>query len=454
MKLFEDFSKVSSKEWKNKIQYELKGADYNDTLVWESLEGIKVKPFYHFDDQIENLSTKTENSPFKVTQRIFAHDLQKTIAKANDVLKRGAEVIFFTVDNPAFDCFKLLSNLPQEFLYIFSFTFLEEKPYKALSDWAKEHHYHIDILTDPIHELISDGNWYNNLNDDFEVLNNVIGLNNNISLLVDASTFQNAGANITQQLAYQLAHLNEYLARLPKLSTTVYLQVTVGANYFFEISKLRAIRLLTNLLEKEYEKDINFKILGIPSKRNKTLYDYNVNMLRTTTESMSLILGGADYISNLAYDSLYHKDNEFGDRIARNQLLVLKHESYLDVVANPSDGAYYIEYITQQLAEKALNLFKQIEASGGLITGLINGTIQRKIAESALKEQQLFDEGKEVLLGTNKYPNKEDVMSNEIELFPFMKHKPRKTLITPIITKRLAEEYEKERLEQEKSQAK
>ena len=169
-------------------------------------------------------------------------------------------------------------------------------------------------------------------------------------------------------------------------------------------------------------------------------------MLRTTTECMSAILGGANAVANLPYDALYHKDNEFGDRISRNQLLVLKHESYFDKVNNPADGAYYIETITQQLAEKALDLFKDIERNGGFITQLIEGTIQRKISESAAKQQELFDSGKEVLLGTNKFPNKNDLMKDELELYPFVKQNPRKTLITPIIEKRLAEKLEQERL--------
>jgi methylmalonyl-CoA mutase len=164
---------------------------------------------------------------------------------------------------------------------------------------------------------------------------------------------------------------------------------------------------------------------------------------------MSAILGGANVVANLPYDALYHKDNEFGDRIARNQLLVLKHESYFDKVNNPADGAYYIENLTQQLAEKALELFKDIEKNGGLITQLMEGTIQRKINESANKEQELFDSGKEILLGTNKYPNKNDSMKNDLELYPFVKQNPRKTLITPIIEKRLAEKLEQERLASE-----
>jgi len=204
-------------------------------------------------------------------------------------------------------------------------------------------------------------------------------------------------------------------------------------------------------IAKEYDHNFDCHIIATPTKRNKTLYDYNVNMLRTTTECMSAILGGADAVANLAYDAIYHKDNEFGDRIARNQLLVLKHESYFDKVNNPADGAYYIEELTQQLAEKALALFKDIEANGGFVTQLIEGTIQRKIQESAIKEQELFDNGKEILLGTNKYPNKNDKMSHDLELFPFVKTNPRKTLITPVIEKRLAEKMEQERLEAEKT---
>src|SRR5690606_18492572 len=160
-----------------------------------------------------------------------------------------------------------------------------------------------------------------------------------------------------------------------------------------------------------------------PTKRNKTLYDYNVNLLRTTTECMSAILGGADAVANLPYDALYHKSNEFGERISRNQLLIMKHESYLDKVGNAADGSYYIESLNSQSAEKALVLFEEIEANGGFIKQLGDGTIQRKIRESAEKEQQLFDDGKEVLLGTNKHPNKTDRMAHELELYPFVKIK-------------------------------
>jgi methylmalonyl-CoA mutase len=233
------------------------------------------------------------------------------------------------------------------------------------------------------------------------------------------------------------------------ISQAIVFEVNVGTNYFFEIAKLRAMRLLFNLVAKEYNHNLECHLLVSPTKRNKTIYDYNINMLRTTTECMSAIIGGANAIANLPYDSLYHKDNEFGDRIARNQLLILKNESYFDKVNNPADGSYYIETLTTQLAEKALVLFKDIEASGGFLKQLNEGIIKRKIQESADKEQELFDSGKEILLGTNKYPNKDDRMKQDLELFPFVKIKPRKTLITPIIEKRLAEKAEQERLDLE-----
>ena len=273
----------------------------------------------------------------------------------------------------------------------------------------------------------------------------------NISLIsIDAGLYQNAGANMVQQIAYALGHVNEYFNKITTINRPIVFKISVGTNYFFEIAKLRALRLLFNLIAKEYNHNLDCHLLVTPTKRNKTIYDYNVNMLRTTTECMSAILGGADTIANLPYDALYHKDNEFGDRIGRNQLLILKNESYFDKVNNPSDGSYYIENLTHQLAEKALALFKDIETNGGFLKQLNEGIIKRKIQESADKEQELFDTGKEILLGTNKYPNKNDRMKDDLELFPFVKIKPRKTLITPIIERRLAEKMEQERLKEEK----
>ncbi|MDV6167845.1 methylmalonyl-CoA mutase subunit beta [Flavobacterium sp. DG1-102-2] len=450
--LFNEFDPVSSKQWKQQIQYELKGADYNETLVWESPEGIKVKPFYHIDEFKKGLAAGGKAAEFTICQNIFVHDVEKSAGRAISTLKRGAESLRFTIESDKTDVAALLSKVPNATSVYFYFTFLSIDFVKQLDAIAKERNASFYVQLDPIGQLAKDGNWHTNLETDIENLNTIaIACPNLHFLSVDGSLYQNAGANIVQQIAYTLAHANEYFNRVATINKPVVLQVAVGTNYFFEIAKLRAMRTLFNLIATEYDHTFDCHIIATPTKRNKTLYDYNVNMLRTTTECMSAILGGANTVANLAYDALYHKDNEFGDRIARNQLLVLKHESYFDKVNNPADGAYYIEELTHQLAEKALELFKDIEANGGFVTQLKEGTIQRKINESAAKEQELFDTGKEILLGTNKYPNKNDRMSHDLELYPFVKINPRKTLVSAIIEKRLAEKIEQERLESEKA---
>ena len=208
--------------------------------------------------------------------------------------------------------------------------------------------------------------------------------------------------------------------------------------------------MLMEALLKEYDlKNRPIHIFSKPSLRNKTIYDYNVNMLRTTSECMSAIIGGSDSISNVSYDSIYHKSNEFGERIARNQLLILKEEAYLSEAHKYANGAYYIESIEKQFAEKALQLFKQIEKSGGFLKQLKKGTIQKKISENAKKQQIQFDQNEIILLGTNKLTNQNDHMRNELEIYPFLKKTNTKTLITPILQKRLAAQLEQKRLKME-----
>lgn len=458
--LFEDFDEVSAKQWKQKIQYDLKGADYNETLVWQSPEGIHVKPFYHQDDFEEEFqSIPMQPKSWKIAQKIFIDDEKIANNIALDAVERGAEAIIFSAAEE-FDPKTVFKNFPFETASIyFNLTFLSEAFYNKLikffsdlpanSEGKAIVYYNIDLIGN----LARTGNWFHNLKKDHEILDSIFEKNPSQNLLsVDASLYQNAGANTVQQLAYALAHVNEYLNHIAtetKQPLSLTFKLATGPNYFFEIAKIRALRKLYATLAKEYVTTETCHIIATPSKRNKTLYDYNVNLLRSTTECMSAILGGADTVCNLPYDALYHKSNEFGERIARNQLLILKHESYFDTVSNPADGTYYIESLTDELAEKALQLFKEIEKGGGFLQQLKDGTIQKKIKESAEKEQQLFDSGELKLLGTNYHPNKNDRMKGDLELFPFVKHNPTKTLIAPIVEKRLSENTEQERLKTE-----
>ena len=449
--LFNNFDDVSSKQWKQKIQVDLKGVDYNDTLIWHTNEGIDVKPFYHSDElDIKTNPSFTKATAFKICQSIFVAHTEKSNAKALDAISRGAESIMFIIPSEDVSVNDLLKNIDSTSTPIrLKLLFLSSEYVKTIPS-----QHHVDIETDILGHLAKTGNWFTNLKEDHKQFDAIVKHTNTIT--IDASLYQNAGANMVQQLTYTLAHINEYFNHLNtiiddsnKESIKVVINLSVGTNYFFEISKLKALRILYQTLSSEYGFNTNCQIHVTPTKRNKTIYDYNINMLRTTTECMSAVLGGANSITNLAYDALYHKDNEFGERISRNQLLVLKHESYFDIVDNPADGSYYIESITSQLSEKALELFKDIEGNGGFLSQLRAGTIQKKIKESASKEQDQFNSGDITLLGTNKHPNPQDKMKDNLELYPFMKINPVKTLIEPIIEKRLAETLEQQRLNKE-----
>ncbi|WNH09390.1 methylmalonyl-CoA mutase subunit beta [Thalassobellus suaedae] len=452
--LFNEFDSVSSKQWKQKIQFDLKGADYNNTLIWKSNEDISVKPFYHADDLKElQKSLGTKATEWKICQSIYVANIEKSNLKAINAINKGANSIKFIIPSETVSIENLLKNIDLDTtsihfeLHFLSSNFIEKNAF--ISAEAKVY-YHTDIIGN----LAKTGNWYNNIKGDFSQFESIVTQTKYFS--INASLYQNAGATIVQELGYALAHANEYLNYLDtnltkdvKQSIDVNFNIAVGSNYFFEIAKLRALRLLWKTVASKYKINTNCHISATPSIRNKTLYDYNTNMLRTTTECMSAILGGANTICNLPYDAIFHKDNAFGERIARNQLLVLKHESYFDKIDNPTDGAYYIESLTNQLAEKALELFKDIEKNGGFLKQLKAGTIQRKIKESAAKEQQLFDKGECILLGTNKHANPDDTMKNELEIYPFVKTNQRKTLIEPIIEKRLSETLEQKRLKNE-----
>ncbi len=436
--LFSSFNTSSAKAYKQKIQMDLKGADYNETLLTNTLEGITIQPFYHKETH-KSLKIPLVETKIKICQTIFINDENIVNGICKEALSKGATSIRFRA-NKKFDFKTVFKDLPNTVDYLVFCNFNDINFFNELSVFSNNTK--IKIIFDPINNFAKDGNWFESLTDDLNsqtTKKTTIGIN--------GSLYQNAGANIVQQIAYSLAHVNEYLNN--NFTNDFIFTFAIGSNYFFEISKIRAFRYLIKKLLNEYKVNNKYAIILEPTNRNKTLYDYNVNLLRTTTECMSAMLSGADYISNTPYDAIYHKANEFGTRIARNQLLVLKEESYFNKENNIAKGSYYIEQITYELADKALNLFKDIEKNSGFIAQLQHGIIQRKITESANKEQALFNNGELILLGTNKYPNENDKMKDDLELYPFVKTKPRKTSIKPIIPRRLSEKIEQERLKTE-----
>ena len=250
--LFDEFDSVSAKQWKQKIQFDLKGADYNNTLVWNTNEDIAVKPFYHADDFEEFPEvSNTKATQWKICQSIFVANVEKSNLKAVDAIERGAESIKFIIPLEDIQVENLLKNIDLNKIPIhFELQFLSSKFIQNLSIITAKAGIHIN--TDIVGNLARNGNFFYNFNEDFSKFNSII--KHTKSFNVDVSLYQNAGANMVQQLAYAMAHANEYLNHLK--NTDEYFQATfnvsVGTNYFFEIAKLRALRFLWATLASEF----------------------------------------------------------------------------------------------------------------------------------------------------------------------------------------------------------
>ena len=368
--LFSDFSPADAKSWKQKIQVDLKGADYNETLVWESPEGIKVKPFYNSED-VENIehSLDTAATKWKIGQMIRVDDEMTAQKKISEAIKNGVESLILRIESDKISPASILEN--PEIMDLTIFLDLRELVAPTVESWIDklpDNADRIKIIWDPVNRLSATGNWFTNRETDMQEFQRLCNKINPANILsVDISLYQNAGANRIQQLAYGLAHAKELLDSVSnnKVSSINFL-TSIDTNYFFEIAKLRALRLLWSKFTGQNGNSSACHILAFPTRRNKTLYDYNVNMLRTTTECMSAILGGADTVYNLPYDDIYHTENSFAERISRNQLLILKNESYFDKVGNAASGAYYIENLTVEIMQKAWDLYQQIQKRWGL----------------------------------------------------------------------------------------
>lgn len=424
----EDFEPSSAAAWKQKIQFDLKGADYNETLLTKTNEGIIIKPFYHLDN-FEKLTIPPFKGGFKICKKILITNESDANLKALDAINLGADSLKFIAENP-FKIKAVFENLLKKNIeFHFQLNFLEESFITKLMTVLKDEsvYYNIDIIGN----LSKNGNWFHSFKEDFKIIESLLKINQSNTLLsVDSSIYQNAGANIVQQVAYALCHANEYLTRfkggIPK---NIQFNFATGSNYFFEISKIRAFRYLFHLILNEYNEICSATIYSEPSLRNKTIFNAGFNDLRAHSENMSAILGGANTIeSQLENISSY------------NSIVSNAHKVATD--------SYFIESITKQIAEKSLAIFKDIEKSGGFLSQLKEGTIQRKIRENAQKEQTQFNSGKLILVGTNKY-SQIGASNINLELPSFLDKKSRKTLIIPINPSRLADKLEQKRKKDE-----
>lgn len=475
-KLFSEFPPVSTEQWEEVIMADLKGGDYEKKLIWKTIEGIDVRPYYRAED-IKDLNieptTKKDNN-WDIRQDIFESDINLANQIALEGLKRGVNSLSFDVSKVKTmeDMKALLNGInPTEIKLNFKTNDCYRDFLLLFIDYLKTSNYDLQkvygsLNYDPLVYALYKGEFGCQEEEMFERLVSLMTIvKENIPnfdvVTVNGHVFNNAGASIVQELAYTLSAANEYLANLTEKGIPAHsvgyrtvFSFATGSNYFMEIAKIRAARILWKKIMQEYnpkcDSAYDLFIATESSFYNKTIYDPYVNMLRTTTESMSAAIAGADSISVYPFDCAFKESDDFSRRIASNQQILLKEETYLDKVVDPSAGSYYIENITSSIAAAAWDIFKQIEEKGGFLKAIKEGYIQDEVNKTAQKRSKEVAMRKTTILGTNQYPNQNEEMSSKLEVLCHGYENPANEIKT-LNCNRLSEPFENLRLDVEKS---
>lgn len=493
--LLTDFPGVSTSEWMDKITADLKGADFDKKLVWKTREGFSVLPFYRNED-LEKYSltdtqpgkfpylrgTKLDNKWF-VRQNIDVTEVKSANSKALELLYKGVDSLGFTINSDNLNATfiaELLNDIAADCIEI-NFTVCRTKAAELatlLTDYFNSKSYELvklqgSINLDPIQSILLKGSEIS-LDDIITQTATTVKAASSLPhyrvVNVNSTILVNAGANVSQELGYALAWGNEYLSDMIDggvkevfAAKKLKFNMGVGGNYFMEIAKFRAARWLWALIVDAYEPDCNktdcqhtengkckcaakIRIHAETTTFNKTTFDAHVNLLRTQTEAMSAALGGVNSMTVLPFDLTYKTADDFSERIARNQQLLLKEESNFDKVTDPSAGSYYIETLTRQIAAQAWKIFLEVEEEGGFFAYVSSGKLQDKINSTAKERFKNVSSRREILLGTNQFPNFSETALQKVNLE--VESNGSANLLSQ---KRAAEEFEALRFSTEKS---
>jgi methylmalonyl-CoA mutase len=444
--LFREFPPVSTGEWIDRLTSDLKGEDFRNRLVWRTNEGIDVMPFYRSEDitGLPYIDTMPGEFPFVrgssvsgnnwlVRQEIEVTDHAAANARALSILNCGVSSLGFEFKNPdAVDPSFMENLLKGIYPGAAEINFLSEgKAREILSSFIKAiektgiapEAVRGSFEADPLSRFMLNGKLCISFQAGLDYLADLTKLSSGLpyyrTVRAGAFNFANAGGTVVQELAFSLSMGTEYLAILTErgidpdaAASRIKFSYGTGSNYFFEIAKLRAARLLWSMITGAFgvadEKNRKMEIHCVTGRWNKTLLDPYVNLLRTQTEAMSAVLGGADSITVESFDTVSGKKGEFSERLARNQQLLLKEEAFFGKVADPAGGSYYIERLTSMIAEEAWKLFILLEEEGGFTESLRKGIIQKSLEETCTKRIKDISDKKEILLGTNLYPDKNE----------------------------------------------
>jgi methylmalonyl-CoA mutase len=451
-KLFSEFPPVSTQRWMDEVTKDLKGADFEKKLVWKTNEGFNVKPFYRAED-LEGIKTTDSlpgefpfvrgtktNNEWYVRQDIDVTNPKKANEKALDLLNKGITSLGFFFSGEDFDAGSmktLLKDIQLDCIEInFRTCYLEAvKITKLLVDYIKDKNFAPEkikgsINFDPFKRIMIKG-----LDIDIDIKATIKELFETTAELkglkvfgANPYLFNNAGAYCSQELGFGLAYGNEYITlgteaglSAKQIAKKIKFNFGIGSNYFMEIAKFRAGRLLWAQIVNAYLSEDDCKgvakmdVHATTSEWNQTIYDAYMNLLRSQTETMSASIAGVDSISVTPFDNAYKPADDFSERIARNQQLLLKEEAHFDKVVDASAGSYYVENLTASIAEQAWKIFLAVNEKGGFYTALKEGYIQNEVNASNDKRLIAISSRRENLLGTNQFPNFNESSLEKVE---------------------------------------
>ncbi len=439
-KLFTEFVAPSKQEWLDKIQVDLKGADFDKRLVWRTNEGFNVQPFYRREDVLK-LKTpdalpgefpyvrgnKKKDNEWYVRQDIKADDAMAANEKALDLLNKGIDSLCFKISGDDVNKDFVETLLKDIVCDAVELNFNTCKRHtlelaKILTEYFEQKGYDKAKIVgsldwDPMEKIVMKGHDVTPILDLApEIVKALAEYPNFRCITVNAVSLNNAGSYIVQELGYALAWGNDYLNRLVEAGVDVDLAASkikfnmgITENFFMEIAKFRAARMLWAEIVKQYapknDESCKMCVNAVTSKYNMTLFDSYVNLLRSQTETMSAALAGVHSIVVTPFDAVYETPNDFSERIARNQQLLLKEESHFDKVVDPGAGSYFIEELTTSLANEGWKIFLNVEDNGGFLEAAKKGIVQDDINATNVKRHEAAAKRKEFILGTNQFPN-------------------------------------------------
>ena len=389
---FFDFEKTSKSEWIQKIEKDLKGKPLS-ILEKQLEENVNVNAVYGEEDLPDNL--------FEIYKKSsgwnFAESFSKEASNADVLaaLARGINELNIPFSN---SFIRQIQGVETSFINL-NLVIETAKDLEDLkSEETIESLHNLRIINDPLNRAIKTGEKID--------LSSYGSWNLSSGICVDLLHLQNAGASVVQQMAAFLGTLSEYVSIVgsSKLQNT-YLRVGVSKNYFLEIAKLRALRLVFETFCEAHDAEGSLKISAETSLSDYARLDSKTNILRATTQAASAIIGGADAVAISPFEAMNVEQSELSKRVARNIHHLLKEESHLDVVNDPSKGSYYVENLTNELAQKAWAKFVEIDKSGGYASALKDGWFQHEVMGTASQMQELFKNSSKTIIGVNKYPN-------------------------------------------------